>query len=103
MTSAYEQGARPKIEVKHRLRIAREFAGLDQEELASRSGITQATISNAENGRGTPRRTTINVWALACGVAADWIRTGTEPEDRPGPTPGLGIISPKLQHLKMTG
>lgn len=65
-----------------------------QEQLADRSGIARATISNAENGVGTQRRTTINAWALACGVAADWIRTGSEPVDRPeGPT-GLGIISP---------
>ena len=28
MTSAYEGGTAPHIEVRHRLRIAREFAGL---------------------------------------------------------------------------
>ena len=61
------------------MRIAREFAGLEQEDLAARMGVTRSTISNAENGKGVPRRTTINAWALACGVPASWITSGTEP------------------------
>jgi DNA-binding XRE family transcriptional regulator len=90
MTSAYEAGAVPKIEVRHRLRIAREFAGLDQEALATRSGIARATISNAENGQGTPRRTTLNAWALACGVPVSWIITGDGSAGKPPIAPGPG-------------
>lgn len=93
MTSAYNQGAIPPIEVRHRLRIAREYAGLEQAELALIMSVTRSTISNAENGRGTPQRTTINLWALACGVPAEWIRTGKPPQDNPDPTSGLRIIS----------
>jgi len=91
MTSAYEGGGVPQIEVRHRLRIAREYAGLEQEELAERMGITRSTVSNAENGKGAPRRTTINAWALACGVPASWILTGISPEDGP---PGPGAAQP---------
>ena len=83
MTSAYEGGSVPQIEVRHRLRIAREFAGLEQEDLAARMGVTRSTISNAENGKGAPRRTTINAWALACGVPASWIIDGTGPHPHP--------------------
>lgn len=94
MTSAYEAGAVPKIEVRHRLRIAREFADLDQEALAARSGIARATISNAENGQGSPRRTTVNAWALACGVPVSWILGDEAPMSRPpdphGPGPRRG-------------
>jgi transcriptional regulator with XRE-family HTH domain len=103
MTSAYETGNVPEIQVKHRLRIAREFAELEQDQLAERIGVSRSTIGNAERGIVKPRKITINAWALACGVPASWIESGTPPEDRPGPTPGLGIISPKLQQLKMTG
>ncbi len=94
MTSAYEGGAAPQIEVRHRLRIAREYAGLEQEELADRMGVTRSTISNCENpGHGTPRRTTINAWALACGVPATWLTTGETPEP-PDPPSGVEDTAP---------
>ena len=92
MTSAYNQGQVPVIEVRHRLRIAREYVGLDQDQLAQRMEVTRSTISNAENGHGSPRRSTINAWALACGVPATWLRTGKEPHDDPDPNSGLRII-----------
>lgn len=101
MTSAYESGQVPTIEVKHRLRIAREFAGLDQETLAARSGIARATISNAENGQGSPRRTTLNAWALACGVPVGWIKDGagaTSPPDGGASRPGES--NPRPSHYE---
>jgi DNA-binding XRE family transcriptional regulator len=76
MISAYESGQSPEIEVRHRLRIAREYAGLEQEELSELSGISRSTISSAELGKKRPHRTTLNAWALACGVPASWIKTG---------------------------
>jgi transcriptional regulator with XRE-family HTH domain len=69
-------GARPPVEVKHRLRIAREYAELDQETLAEQMGVTRSTVSNAEQGKGDPRRTTINAWAQATGVSVDWLLSG---------------------------
>lgn len=97
MTSAYEGGCRPRVEIRHRLRIAREFAGLEQEELAERMEVTRSTISNAENGHGTPRRTTINAWALACGVAASWIHDGQE-DPPPHPPEGVQPTAPNKDH-----
>lgn len=96
MTSAYETGAVPQIEVRHRMRIAREFAGLEQEELAERMGVTRSTISNAENGKGAPRRTTINAWALACGVPASWILTGKETPPPGTDGPDGGSLLPRM-------
>jgi transcriptional regulator with XRE-family HTH domain len=72
MTTAYEMGKVPPILVHHRLRIAREFAGLEQEQLAELIGVSRNTISNAENGRRKPRRITLNAWALATGVPVSW-------------------------------
>lgn len=96
MTTAYDGGHVPPIEVKHRLRIAREFAGLEQDQLAEAIGVSRNTISNAEKGRVRARDITINAWALACGVPRDWIKNGTQPEDRPDGGSGLGIIRPKI-------
>jgi transcriptional regulator with XRE-family HTH domain len=76
MTTAYESGTEPPILVHHRLRIAREYAGLEQEELARLIGISRTTVGNAEKARVKPRRITLNAWALACGVPVGWIING---------------------------
>ncbi len=92
MTSAYESGSIPQIQVHHRLRIAREWANLEQAELADRMGVSRQSIGSAENGRTKPRRITLNAWALACGVPVQWlIDGGADPAndpDRNGPTGG---------------
>ena len=84
----------PTIEVRHRLRIAREFAGLEQEQLAELIGVSRTTVSNNEKGRVYPRKILVNAWALACGVPATWIWTGQPSGDGPSPTDGLRIIRP---------
>jgi transcriptional regulator with XRE-family HTH domain len=94
MTSAYDTGSVPVIEVRHRLYIARDRAGLDQTELATMMGVTRSTISNAETGTGTPRRTTLNAWALACGVPVSWIINGDDPDGPNGDGPSGGQIDP---------
>lgn len=92
MTSAFDTGSVPTIEMRHRLRIAREYAGLDQGGLADRMGVSRSTVSNAERSSVNTARTTVNLWAIACGVPATWLRTGKEPHDDPDPNSGLRII-----------
>ena len=93
MTTAINQGRVPPIELRHRLHIAREFAGYDREELAELIAVSRNTIANAETGRAQPRRIMINAWAMACGVPVSWLLTGEHPSGDPGPIDGLGIIS----------
>ena len=88
MTSAYEAGRIPEIQVHHRLRIARETANLEQAELAERIGISRQSVSNAEQGRTQPRKITVNAWALATGVPATWLQTGKTPAGPDGPGGG---------------
>src|ERR1700751_1415561 len=86
MTSAYESGSVPPIEVRHRLRIAREHAGLDQEQLAELIGVSRKTINSTENGRVKPRRITLRAWAFHCDVPLSWIeegRTASPPGEGP--------------------
>lgn len=73
MTYAFETGEPLPITVYHRLRIARQHAGLSQDELADIMGVARSTVSNAELGKVKPRRITLGVWALACGVPLSWI------------------------------
>ncbi|MGI9124170.1 MAG: helix-turn-helix transcriptional regulator, partial [Mycobacterium sp.] len=87
-------GEVPTIEIRHRMRIAREYAGLEQEQLAERMGVSRTTVGNAETGRVKPRKIVVNAWAMACGVPVSWILTGQSGGANPdGPGFGLGIIS----------
>lgn len=83
MTSAYDQGRIPVIELRHRLRIAREYAGYDQEQLAEQMGVSRNTIGNIEKARSPARPIVINAWALACGVPRSWLLTGENPTTDP--------------------
>lgn len=57
-----------------RLRAARKFAGLTQQELSKKTGIPQSTISTAERiGSGSVETVT---YAKACGVDANWLANG---------------------------
>jgi transcriptional regulator with XRE-family HTH domain len=57
------------------LRVAREAAGLTQEELASAIGTTQAYYSKVEGGRHDPGVRTVAKIAVGLGVtAADLMR-----------------------------
>jgi transcriptional regulator with XRE-family HTH domain len=95
MTTAFEQGQVPPIEIRHRLRIAREYAGYDTSTLAELVAVSRNTITNAESGRVSPRRIMVNAWALATGVPVSWLLTGQAPPAPDGPGYGLGIISGK--------
>lgn len=79
MTTAYDLGNVPPIEVRHRLRIAREYAGLEQNELAERIGVSRNTIGNMEKGHTKPRQIVLNAWALATGVPVKWLEKGETP------------------------
>ena len=95
MTTAYESGNVPPIEIRHRLRIAREYAGYERERLAEVIGVSRNTIGNAETGKVNPRRLMVNAWALACGVPVSWLLTGEGPDGGDDPNSGLRIIRPR--------
>lgn len=73
----------PQIELRHRLRIAREFAGLDQSDIADELGIGRVAISNYERGVTEPKKLVINAWAVVTDVDVEWIKTGELPNLRP--------------------
>jgi DNA-binding XRE family transcriptional regulator len=58
------------------VRKARRSAGLTQAQLASKTGITQAEISRIEQGRYSPRLTTL--YTLARELKTDFVISGTE-------------------------
>lgn len=58
-----------------RIKAARKHAGLTQAELASRAGVTQASISDLERGKSASSSFTATL-AKACRVSALWLETG---------------------------
>lgn len=54
-----------------RLRIARDNAGLTQQELAERLEVALKTVNNYENPRnlGTRKKPTVRAWAAECGAS----------------------------------
>lgn len=74
----------PEFELTDRLRRAREYAQLDQGELAEELGISRNSVGNYENGRRTPTRPYLLAWADVTGVDAFWLETGMAPAENDG-------------------
>lgn len=84
-------GVVPEIGIRHRIRIAREYADLEQAELAAATGIARSTISNLEKGSTSRIKPLyVSLIAAACGVDAGWLATGEAGSNVPGP--GLRLL-----------
>ena len=78
-------GVIPSFTLADRVRKAREVAGLSQQELAERAGMTRGGIARIEQGTGgAPRRSSLIVIAMATGVDLHWLETGNTPTGEPG-------------------
>lgn len=59
--------------MKNRIVIAREFAGLNQKELAQKLGISPSTLNGYEKGNHDPKSTGLIGIAKACNVTTDFL------------------------------
>jgi phage repressor protein C with HTH and peptisase S24 domain len=73
------------MSIGKRLKHARLVAGLSQEELSKRSGVTQQMISKLETDKSANTRDLVAL-AQACGVRPEWLATGSEPMEPPAET-----------------
>ena len=80
----------PTFTMSDRLRKAREYAGLGQQELADAMGVDRKTVGNYEGDKVEPRAIVLNAWALVTGVDRQWLQTG-EVSHTPGPDGDNGI------------
>ncbi|KPJ25147.1 hypothetical protein AOT31_11345, partial [Corynebacterium ulcerans] len=69
----------PRFELKHRVKLAREYSQLQQSELAEKTGLSRTAIANIERGDATPRRSSLTLIAFATGVDRTWLETGKTP------------------------
>jgi transcriptional regulator with XRE-family HTH domain len=68
--------ALPQFELRHRMSLALEYAGVSVSEMAAELGASRSTVSNYLHGRTKPGRAHLIVWALKCGVPFEWIVNG---------------------------
>lgn len=59
-----------------RLRKARDYADLEQDDLATELGVSREAVSKWERGARPISRGYVKVWALRCGVPFDWLWAG---------------------------
>jgi transcriptional regulator with XRE-family HTH domain len=62
-------------ETGERIRSARKWAGLNQDYVATRMGLSRASVSNWELGQGIKRANLLS-FAQIAGVSAEWLMTG---------------------------
>ena len=78
MSSNPNIGIIPSLTLGQRLRIAREYLGVEQQELAEIMGTSRQTVSAVERGVNQPRQLLIRAWAMATGVDREWLETGQQ-------------------------
>jgi len=79
----------PQFTRGDRLRKARNLTGLSTRDFAERIGVSQKTVTDAENDhRPQIRKILLNAWALATGVPTTWLETGQAPAQPQGPDGG---------------
>ncbi len=78
------KGAIPEVGVRHRVAIAREYAGMKQAELANELGMSRSVLASIEQGVREPRRGEVIAIAFATGVDLDWLENGETPAGGPG-------------------
>lgn len=81
MTILYDVNRIPPITLATRLRLAREWRGIEQQDIADELGISRGSVSNYENGRTSPGKLVINGWAATCDVDVEWLKHGGAPTD----------------------
>lgn len=63
-----------------RLKASRKEAGLTQEQLAEKAGVSQQSVQQAEVGRNRSSRSLVLI-AMALGVSPIWLQTGKPPKN----------------------
>jgi transcriptional regulator with XRE-family HTH domain len=82
MTTTTDTSPRvPTWDLADRMRKSLREAGISVQYMADYLDVARGTVSTWINGRITPSRQTIRLWALATGVPFEWLHDGIETVD----------------------
>ncbi len=69
------------LAIGHRMKLARENAGVSQPRLANLVGVTKGAVGQYETGRAIPRPERLEAIAAVLNVSVEWLLTGDEPDE----------------------
>ena len=72
-----------EMELKDRIAQARKAAGLSQEQLGEKLGVSGQAVSEWESGAVSPDAAALAAMCRELGVSADWLLLGEEPDGTP--------------------
>ena len=75
------------MELHERIAFVRKAAGLTQEQLGEKLGVTRQAVSKWESNQATPDALTVARLCTVLNVSADFVLLGKEPEGTPLPPP----------------
>lgn len=91
-------GVVPEFTIGDRLRKARLLVGLSTRDFAEEIGVSQKTVTDAENDkRGVPRKILLNAYSMRTRVPVEWLLTGRNPGDTP-PNTRTCVMAARSSH-----
>lgn len=85
------------MDLKDRIALARKQAGLSQEQLGEKLGVSRQAVSKWESGQANPDVAYVTEMCRLFGVSSDWLLMGLDEGDQGSPAacPGCGgIVTP---------
>lgn len=76
MAEPQPAGCAPAFELRHRMALALEVAGITRDDIATELDVHRNTISNYLSGRTAPTRAVLIAWHLRTGVPLAWLESG---------------------------
>lgn len=89
------------MELQERIALARKQAGLSQEQLGEKLGVSRQAVSKWESGQSNPDLTYVAEMCRLFGVSSDWLLLGEEGarESAPARCPGCEAIVTGLDNF----
>lgn len=87
------------MELKDRILVARESAGLTQQELADATGKTRGAVAQWESGKTRPRHSVLADIALATNREISWLESGVEASQQPVKPKPNASFPPRYQEF----
>lgn len=84
------------MDLKDRIALARKQAGLSQEQLGEKLGVSRQAVSKWESGQANPDVAYVTEMCRLFGVSSDWLLMGLDEGDQgsPPPVPAAAASSP---------
>ena len=91
------------MELHERIAFVRKAAGLTQEQLGEKLGVTRQAVSKWESAQATPDALTVARLCTELGISADFVLLGKEPDGSTAAAPPVTVACPCCGKLTPAG